>query len=215
MKTGFLTALVIAASLVAGGPAFAHNDHKGGAKADGHGARSGAIHSSGGRSFASARGKGGRSFAAVSGKTHAGSTRGINSNAIATTTRRNVQSRPTVAFGGSSYNYGGRANRGGHWTGDRSRDYGNDWTYPYFGIYPYVGNGYPEYGSDYYGPNHATGNSLGAQVQQDLADQGYYQGPIDGIVGPATQAAIVAYQQANGLPVSGVIDTPLLRSLGI
>ena len=54
-----------------------------------------------------------------------------------------------------------------------------------------------------------------SKTQQDLAQDGYYQGPIDGIVGPDTQAAIAAYQRANGLPVTGAIDGNLLHSLGI
>jgi localization factor PodJL len=52
------------------------------------------------------------------------------------------------------------------------------------------------------------------EVQQELAQLGYYQGPIDGIVGPVTQAAIAAYQRDNGLPATGAIDTRLLAALG-
>lgn len=40
-------------------------------------------------------------------------------------------------------------------------------------------------------------------VQQQLADVGCYTGAIDGILGPQTDAAIVAFQTASGLTVDG------------
>jgi peptidoglycan hydrolase-like protein with peptidoglycan-binding domain len=57
--------------------------------------------------------------------------------------------------------------------------------------------------------------SVPAQVQQELARDGYYQGPIDGILGPATQAAIAAYQRDNGLRVTGTINSHLLDALDL
>ena len=55
-----------------------------------------------------------------------------------------------------------------------------------------------------------------ANVQRVLRSRGYYCGPIDGVSGPATRAAIRAYDNAVGLPVcGGVIDSTLLRSLGL
>lgn len=42
------------------------------------------------------------------------------------------------------------------------------------------------------------------EIQQWLKDHGYDPGPIDGIDGPRTKAAVRAYQQANGLAVDGV-----------
>jgi peptidoglycan hydrolase-like protein with peptidoglycan-binding domain len=53
------------------------------------------------------------------------------------------------------------------------------------------------------------------EVQTVLQQQGYYEGPIDGVVGPGTQAAIAAYQQANGLRVTGTITRGLLVDLGV
>jgi len=50
-------------------------------------------------------------------------------------------------------------------------------------------------------------------VQDVLARAGYYAGPIDGIIGPGTRAAIIAYQEDFGLPVTGHVDTPLLQSM--
>ncbi|MGE0501477.1 MAG: peptidoglycan-binding protein [Rhizobiaceae bacterium] len=54
-----------------------------------------------------------------------------------------------------------------------------------------------------------------AEVQSALAARGHYDGEIDGIPGPATKAAIEAFQRANGLPVNGLADGRLLDSIGI
>jgi len=52
-------------------------------------------------------------------------------------------------------------------------------------------------------------------VQVELTKQGYYNGKIDGNIGPKTQQAIAKYQSANNLPPSGQIDKALLQSLDI
>ena len=64
-----------------------------------------------------------------------------------------------------------------------------------------------------YAPGYATGGSVGSNVQASLAQQGYYDGPIDGEIGRGTRAAIAHYESDNGLQVNGVIDEPLLVSL--
>jgi len=53
------------------------------------------------------------------------------------------------------------------------------------------------------------------QVQRKLKRLGYYDGGIDGDIGPATRRAIRGYQEENGLEITGRIDRSLLRSLGI
>jgi Ni/Co efflux regulator RcnB len=60
-----------------------------------------------------------------------------------------------------------------------------------------------------------SSGSLTAQVQARLADRGYSPGPIDGEMGPATSEAIADFQADRGLPVTGRIDTPLVRALGL
>ncbi len=50
-------------------------------------------------------------------------------------------------------------------------------------------------------------------VQAALNDAGFPAGPADGIPGRRTQAAIIAYQNANGLAATGAIDAALLQSL--
>ena len=70
---------------------------------------------------------------------------------------------------------------------------------------------------DYYEPAPRTyaARSLEADVQMALRRQGFYRGPVDGDIGPGTRAAIRDYQYAQRLPVTGRIDTYLLRSLGL
>ena len=43
------------------------------------------------------------------------------------------------------------------------------------------------------------------RVQEILAEGGYYTGPIDGVFGPDSEAAVRAYQEAHGLTVDGVV----------
>jgi peptidoglycan hydrolase-like protein with peptidoglycan-binding domain len=44
------------------------------------------------------------------------------------------------------------------------------------------------------------------QAQQKLADEGLYRGPVDGLMGPQTKAALSAYQQKNGLQQTARLD---------
>jgi peptidoglycan hydrolase-like protein with peptidoglycan-binding domain len=50
-------------------------------------------------------------------------------------------------------------------------------------------------------------------VQRALNDAGYAAGPVDGIVGPRTRAAVRALQRDVGRPESGVIDFDVLDAL--
>jgi len=68
---------------------------------------------------------------------------------------------------------------------------------------------------EYYGRESYTHNSTEAAVQSALANSGYYRGSIDGQIGPQSRQAIASYQQAQGLQVTGNINTSLLRSLGL
>jgi len=52
-------------------------------------------------------------------------------------------------------------------------------------------------------------------VQTALRRQGYYTGPLDGKLGPDTQAAILNYQTVNRQPPTGVIDRATLSTLGV
>jgi Putative peptidoglycan binding domain len=50
-------------------------------------------------------------------------------------------------------------------------------------------------------------------IQQKLQQDGLYHGRIDGLEGPGTKQALRAYQQQNGLPVTGTPDQQTLASL--
>jgi peptidoglycan hydrolase-like protein with peptidoglycan-binding domain len=52
-------------------------------------------------------------------------------------------------------------------------------------------------------------------IQERLRAEGVYAGPVDGEVNAQTGAALRAYQQKQGLPVSGAADEAILRELQI
>ncbi len=55
--------------------------------------------------------------------------------------------------------------------------------------------------------------SLVVAAQEALGELGYYDGPADGLVGPAYGEAVRKYQVMNGLPVTGVITPPVIDHL--
>jgi peptidoglycan hydrolase-like protein with peptidoglycan-binding domain len=55
--------------------------------------------------------------------------------------------------------------------------------------------------------------ALVTQLQQALSSEGYDPGPADGNFGRSTQAAVVAFQQANGLPADGVVGPETAAAL--
>jgi peptidoglycan hydrolase-like protein with peptidoglycan-binding domain len=50
-------------------------------------------------------------------------------------------------------------------------------------------------------------------VQERLAAEGVYAGPLDGEMNAQTEAALRAYQQKEGIPVSGAADEATLKQL--
>src|SRR6478736_2066825 len=71
------------------------------------------------------------------------------------------------------------------------------------------------YDGPIYAYNGWTPDRVTVDVQEQLARAGYYDGPIDGVLGPMTREAIAAYQVDNGLAVTSAIDEPTLATLGI
>ena len=53
------------------------------------------------------------------------------------------------------------------------------------------------------------------QIQQRLTELGIYSGPINGNFGPLTEAAVRAFQQEQGISVTGVAGPITLKALGI
>lgn len=82
------------------------------------------------------------------------------------------------------------------------------WGYDPGSVYYYDG---PIYASN---PEMDPGQVV-ANVQSALQQQGYYQGEIDGILGPQTRAALAEYQSAQGLEPTGAVDEPTLETLGM
>jgi peptidoglycan hydrolase-like protein with peptidoglycan-binding domain len=52
-------------------------------------------------------------------------------------------------------------------------------------------------------------------VQKSLNDKGYDAGPVDGVLGHRSRAAIRQYQSSEKLPVSGRLDTETAGKLGV
>jgi N-acetylmuramoyl-L-alanine amidase len=90
----------------------------------------------------------------------------------------------------------------------------------------HAGYWYPAWGYDrqnsyypYDGPIYAYSglapDQVVANVQAALQALGYYLGPIDGLLGAATQEAIANYQRDHGLYTTSAIDEPTLAELGM
>jgi peptidoglycan hydrolase-like protein with peptidoglycan-binding domain len=53
------------------------------------------------------------------------------------------------------------------------------------------------------------------KVQKTLRGDGYYQGPIDGLMGPQTREGIRRYQESNHLPTTGRLDDQTAGKFGV
>jgi len=84
--------------------------------------------------------------------------------------------------------------------------------YPAWGYAP---NAYYAYDGPIYAYNSLPPDQVVANVQAALQQQGYYQGEVDGLLGPLTREAIAAYQAEQGLYTTSAIDQPTLESLGM
>jgi hypothetical protein len=90
---------------------------------------------------------------------------------------------------------------------------------------PYYGDDYYPY--DYYADSQpyddteSVDNSVPAAdatveaTQEELAQLGYYNGPVDGIFGPTTRDAVANYQIAKQLNVTGSLSPDTMQSLGL
>jgi Putative peptidoglycan binding domain len=104
------------------------------------------------------------------------------------------------------------------------------------GYYPYYNGYYPAYYNGYYGgapgygvyqqrvyarsssarrSNSHSGGSFVTSVQSALKSNGYYSGSVDGVFGPQSQQALTAFQHANSLSETGLLDAPSLTALGV
>jgi Putative peptidoglycan binding domain len=53
------------------------------------------------------------------------------------------------------------------------------------------------------------------ELQQHLRNRGFDPGPIDGVLGPRTHSALIAFQQANRLIPNGLPDEVTREALGL
>ena len=164
-------------------------------------------------------------------------TREISRGNLRPNWRNHVFARP-----GAEWHHDWNRNREYWWHGHRCRfvngtwvvfDVGFDPSWPYWWDYPY---GYYDYSypySYYYEPDYydsgsnddqyydqqsytaGLSDSVVAKVQQELAREGYYHGPIDGVLGDATEAALARYQEDHGLSVAGIVTSGTLQAMGL
>ena len=85
----------------------------------------------------------------------------------------------------------------------------------WFPAWGYATDAYYPYDGPIYGYNGMSPDQVVVDVQQQLQRDGYYDGPIDGVLGPMTREAIAAFQADNGLAVTSVVDQPTLATLGV
>jgi peptidoglycan hydrolase-like protein with peptidoglycan-binding domain len=84
--------------------------------------------------------------------------------------------------------------------------------YPAWGYAPYA---YYPYDGPIYGYNGLAPDQVVVDVQEQLQGDGYYAGPIDGVLGPMTRQAIANFQADHGLAVTSAVDEPTLATLGL
>jgi hypothetical protein len=90
--------------------------------------------------------------------------------------------------------------------------YGDTYSYDY----PYYGYNDGDYYDGQYSPAEVTpAQETIVAVQKELANLGYYHGPIDGLIGPQTERAISWFQSVDKLSITGQIDDPTLKALRI
>ncbi len=85
----------------------------------------------------------------------------------------------------------------------------------WFPAWGYAPSAYYAYDGPIYGSNGLAPDRVIVDVQSQLQRDGYYDGAVDGVLGPMTREAIAAFQADNGLAVTSVIDEPTLATLGI
>lgn len=64
-------------------------------------------------------------------------------------------------------------------------------------------------------PPSSTHKDKNKELQQALKDKGFYNGPVDGNIGPTTQSAIKAFKIANKLAADSVVGPKVKELLGL
>jgi len=58
------------------------------------------------------------------------------------------------------------------------------------------------------------GGEHARKLQEGLKEQGFYEGKIDGVIGPITEEALRKFQESKGLAASGKLDSQTASALG-
>ncbi len=146
-------------------------------------------------------------------------TRNINRNVTVVNNWRsaNFAGRPYVAF----RNYNRQWHDRGWWRSHYNRIifvsggwwfWNSGYWYPAWGYDP--GYVYP-YDGPIYGYNALSPDQIVMNVQVQLRDAGYYEGEVDGVLGPQTRYALAAFQADHGLAVTSAVDEPTLATMGL
>jgi hypothetical protein len=85
----------------------------------------------------------------------------------------------------------------------------------WFPAWGYAPGAYYPYDGPIYGYNRLAPDRVIVDVQQQLQRDGYYTGPIDGVLGRGTRQAIASFQADHGLAITSAIDEPTLSTMGL
>jgi peptidoglycan hydrolase-like protein with peptidoglycan-binding domain len=61
----------------------------------------------------------------------------------------------------------------------------------------------------------AKGSEDTKKIQEALKAKGQDPGPVDGVMGPKTRAAVKSFQEASGLKATGNVDDKTAEKLGV
>jgi len=90
------------------------------------------------------------------------------------------------------------------------------WSAGYwFPAWGYDPNAHYAYDGPIYAYNGSPPDQVIADVEEALQKQGYYQGEVDGLLGPPTRAALANYQRDHSLYTTSAIDSQTSQSLGM
>ena len=154
----------------------------------------------------------------------------VGNRTVANRTRAFSQDRVIARYSANRWNRHWDRSRDHWWRGHRCHFRNGFWFiydpwpfYPYgYGFYPYSTYYDASYYDDsYYGPNEYADttqseyavDSQVSDVQSALAREGYYDGAIDGKLGPATRNALRRYQREHGLEATGGINQAVINAL--
>ena len=166
-----------------------------------------------------------------------------NTNGKVETRHFNLSNSPNPRIASAKFNQNYRIQGSQNWQGQRYGAFQNyrgqwhnqGWWHNHYDRIVLINGGwyfwnarywYPAWGYDsaaayypYNGPIYAYNNlppdQVIANVQSTLQAQGYYQGEVDGTLGPITRAALANYQRDHSLYTTEAIDEPTLESLGM